>query len=128
MYIIIIQSSITYLRIQIQFIIHFDKFAVYIPNRYLSRCLLIEFKHPRIKSTITEFDQLYAAMNILSSAIGFLIGLGKKLTQSSNKDIDEVIMPKLDLIFGDQVFPRVALSYGILLWFTLQVIIKACPL
>lgn len=56
-----------------------------------------------------------------SSSIGFLIGLGKKLVQNSNVDLDEVIMPRLDQIFGDQVFPRVALSYGILLWFTLEV-------
>lgn len=63
-------------------------------------------------------------MSNSSSVIGFLIGLGKKLTESSDKEIDEVIMPKPNQILANQVFPRVALSYGILLWFTLQVIIK----
>jgi len=72
---------------------------MHIPNRYLLRCLLIEFKHPRLKSTVSEFDELYEAMTNSSSAIGFLIGLGKKLTENSNTDIDKVIMPKLDLIF-----------------------------
>jgi len=53
-------------------------YAIYF--RYLSRCVLIEFDHPRIDSTISEFDKLYELMETSSSAVGFLISLGKKIS------------------------------------------------
>lgn len=101
------------------------KHAVYF--RYLSRCVLIEFVHPRIDSTISEFDQLHQLMENSSSAVGFLISLGKKFLINSTKDLDEKILPKLKSALEDAaVIPRVYIGYAILIWFVLEVIITSC--
>lgn len=93
--------------------------------RYLSRCVLIEFVHPRIDSTISEFDKLHQLMESSSSAVGFLISLGKQFLINSTKDLDEQVLPKLKSALEDAVIPRIYIGYGILIWFVLKVIIAS---
>jgi len=107
---------------KVSFITHNHAFVIHVfTNRYLSRCLLIEFKHPRIKSKVQEFDKLYHSMNTSSSSIGFIIGLGNELLEKGAQNLDEIIVPAIDDILGTEVFPRVSLGYGMLLWFALKV-------
>ena len=89
--------------------------------RYISRCLLIEFKHPRLKSSMKEFEDLNNLIEKLSSSVGFLIGLGKKFVDTITKDLDNYILPKLQKHLGDKILHRVCVGYGILIWFVNQV-------
>jgi len=88
--------------------------------RYLSRCLLIEFKHPRIDSTIEEFDKLFLLMEKSSSVLGFLIHLGKKFVEKTTA-LDKCILPKIYKVLNGEVVHRVSIGYGILIWFVLEV-------
>lgn len=93
--------------------------------RYLSRCVLIEFVHPRIDSTISEFDKLHQLIESSSSAVGFLISLGNEFLINSTKDLDEQVLPKLKSALEDAVIPRIYIGYAILIWFVLKVIITS---
>ena len=113
-------------------VIESEKYIIYIYSnylytcalyRYLSRCLLIEFKHPRMKCPVTNFDKLHHLMNQSSSAIGFLISLGQRFTKECAECLDNIILPKLDEVLGENVQPRVRMGYGMLLWFVKQVIL-----
>lgn len=55
-----------------------------------------------------------------SSAIGFIIGLGKTFTQNSHDEMDAEILPTIKEILGE-VPPRVRTCYGMLIWFVLKV-------
>jgi len=46
-------------------------------HRYITRCLLIEFKHPRLQTSMKKFEELTKLMESLSSAAGFMISLEK---------------------------------------------------
>ena len=83
----------------------------------------MEFVHPRIDSTISEFDKLYELMECSSSAVGFLISLGKKFMMNSTKQLDETILPRLKVALEGTVIPRVYIGYAILIWFVLEVIL-----
>ena len=89
--------------------------------RYISRCLLIEYKHPRLKSSMKEFEDLNDLTEKLSSSVGFLIGLGKKFLDVITNDLDNYILPKLHEHLGDKILHRVCVGYGILIWFVKQV-------
>ena len=82
----------------------------------------MEFVHPRIDSTISQFDKLYEMMENSSSAVGFLISLGKKFMMNSTKELDEIILPRLKVL-EDTIAPRVNIGYAILIWFVLEVIL-----
>ena len=91
--------------------------------RYLSRCVLIEFEHPRIDSTISEFDKLYEMMKNSSSTVGFLISLGQKFMINGIKDLDDTILPRLKSALDEgTVILRIHIGYAILIWFVLEVI------
>ena len=89
--------------------------------RYLSRCLLIEFKTPRIDSSVAEFDELFNLMEKSSSTVGYLISLGNKFIANKTTDLDEEILPKVKVMLQGEVVHRVAIGYGVLIWFVLQV-------
>ena len=89
--------------------------------RYISRCLLIEFKHPRLKSSMKEFEELNILMEKLSSSVGFLIGLGKKFLDAITHDLDNHILPELHKHLGDTILHRVCVGYRILIWFVKEV-------
>lgn len=89
--------------------------------RYLSRCLLVEFKHPRIDSSVAEFDKLFTLMEKSSSVAGYLISLGKKFIANKTTALDERILPKVKLMMQGNVIHRVSIGYGVLIWFVLQV-------
>jgi len=74
-----------------------------------------------MKCKVQEFDELYQSMNASSSAVGFIIGLGRELIEDGAKDLDEVIVPALDKTMENEVVPRVSLGYSILLWFAVKV-------
>jgi len=59
-----------------------------------------------------------------SSALGFIISLGKQFEDRSHNDIDQEISPKLKAIFGENISPRVRSCYSILMWFVLKVSIN----
>ena len=82
----------------------------------------MEFVHPRIDSTISEFDMLYEMMENSSSAVGFLISLGKKFIMNSTKELGEIILPRLKVL-DNTIAPRVNIGYVILIWFVLEVIL-----
>ena len=90
-------------------------------HRYLSRCLLIEYKQPCLYATMAQFEELNNLMNTLSSSVGYMISLGKIFDQTITKDLDDVILSKLYELFGENVIPRVYIGYGILIWFIKQV-------
>ena len=74
--------------------------------RYLSRCLLIEFKHPRIDSTVEEFDKLFTLMDKLSSIVGYLISLGKEFITKKTTALDEYILPKVKEMLQGEVIHK----------------------
>jgi len=55
--------------------------------------VLIEFKHPRIDSTIEEFHELFLLMEKSSSVLGFLISMGKKFVEEKTTALDKCILP-----------------------------------
>ena len=90
-------------------------------HRYLFRCLLIEYKQPCLRATMAQFEELNNLMNTLSSSVGYMISFVKILDQTITKDLDDVILPKLYELFGENVILRVCIGYGILIWFIKQV-------
>lgn len=56
-----------------------------------------------------------------SSALGFIISLGKKFVEQGHKDIDEKISPKIKEVLGPNILSRVRCCYSILMWFVLEV-------
>ena len=90
-------------------------------HRYITRCLLIEFKHPRLQTSMKKFEELTKLMESLSSAAGFMISLGKKFTKEIVADLDSSILPELKKRLGENVLPRTFVGYGILIWFVKQV-------
>jgi len=70
---------------------------------------------------MAQFEKLNSLMDKLSSSVGYMISLGKIFDQRITNDLDEVILPKLYEILGDNVIPRVCIGYGILIWFVKQV-------
>ena len=61
-------------------------------------------------------------MESSSSAVGFLISLGKKFMMNSTKELDEIILPRLKVL-EEAIAPRVNIGYAILIWFVLEVIL-----
>jgi hypothetical protein len=74
--------------------------------RYLSRCLLVEFKPPSIDIAMSSYSQLPPLLDQATSAIGLLISLGEAFSRRGIEEMDEKILPKLcSLIAG--AIPRV---------------------
>lgn len=60
-------------------------------------------------------------MEKYSSALGFIISLGKKFMEEGHKDIDEKKSPKIKEMLGANISSRVRCCYTILMWFVLEV-------
>ena len=60
-----------------------------------------------------------------TSAIGAMIGLGKKFVESGIREMDSSVLPELCTLVGKQAIPRVLPSYAILIWFTMEVHFQA---
>ena len=82
---------------------------------------MIEFNHPRIESTVEQFDHLYKLMDRSSNLVGFLISLGKKFISCKTEDLDKKILPKIQACLEGSVISRVYIGYGVLMWFVLKV-------
>jgi len=81
----------------------------------------VEFNHPRLVSTIKDFDELFKLMENSSSLVGFFISLGKKFVNSKTKDLDEDILPRVQACLGDSAVSRVCIGYSVLMWFVVKV-------
>ena len=56
-----------------------------------------------MKCPVTNFDKLHHLMNQSPSAIGFLISLGQRFTKECAECLDNIILPKLDEVLGENV-------------------------
>ena len=65
---------------------------------------------------MAQFEELNNLMNTLLSSVGYMISLEKICDQTITKDVDDVILPELYELFGENVIPRVCTGYGILIW------------
>ena len=96
--------------------------AVFVENnRYISRCVLVEFKYPHIQCDIEHYAMTTEIMKQASSGVGAIISLGKAFTERGIKEINQELIPVVKKALGDDILPRVVPSYAMLLWFTLQV-------
>lgn len=89
--------------------------------RYASRSVLIGFHPPQVDPTTTQYCSLPQLMNQAKSAIGFMISLGKKFSETGISEIDMYIKPKLKSMLPNGVWPRVIPGYASLIWFTYEV-------
>ena len=89
--------------------------------RYTSKCLLLEFMGPALDIPMTQYAELPELLQASSSAIGGMIGLGRKFVESGIREMDSELLPELRNLIGENIIPRVLPSYSILLWFTMEV-------
>lgn len=72
--------------------------------------------------SMNNYLKITSVLKSVSSAVGFCIALGKKFFESGVHEIDNDIMPFFKSKADATIHPRVLPSYGMLLWFSLQVI------
>ena len=89
--------------------------------RYISRCNLIEFAPPSLDVPLVEYTKFPDMLDKASSAVAFVIGLGKHFVEEGIREMDESLLPDLKNALGAHAIPRVLPSYGILIWFTVEV-------
>ena len=83
---------------------------------------MIEFPGPSLDISMSNYAKLPQLIENSSSAVGYLIALGKKFIEVGIGEMDNVIIPKLrSMLSDDVVIPRVLPSYGIMIWFSLEV-------
>ena len=72
---------------------------------------------------MAEYVQFTGLVKKSSSAIGKMIGLGKKFIETGISELDSYILPKLRSMLSTygSIVPRVLPSYAVLMWFTLEV-------
>ena len=70
---------------------------------------------------MTQYAELPELLQASSSAIGVMIGLGRKFVESGIREMDGELLPELRNLIGESTIPRVLPSYSILLWFTMEV-------
>ena len=89
--------------------------------RYSSRALLIPFSKPSIGPTTEEesaaFSSLAATQQAASSAVGWIISLGKAFVQCGKSDISNRILP----FVRSTLSPRLCIGYASLLFFAEKV-------
>ena len=92
--------------------------------RYSSRALLIPFSKPSIGPTTEEesaaFSSLAATQQAASSAVGWIISLGKAFVQCCKSDISNRILPFVRSTLSG-VDPRLCIGYASLLFFAEKV-------
>ena len=82
---------------------------------------MIEFASPPIALTITQYMELVELWEKSSSCVGFANSLGDKFFLEGVNTVHTEIIPKLSMLAGPGVIPRVLPLYSILYWFSLQV-------
>ena len=70
---------------------------------------------------MTDYAELPALMERSSSVVGLIISLGGRFIEKGIAQMDSDLLPELRKLLAGQAFPRVLPSYGILMWFTLEV-------
>ena len=82
--------------------------------RYTSRCVLVEFPPPCLDMPMADYVQFTGLVNKSSSAIGKMIGLGKKFIETGISELDSYILPKLRSMLSTygSIVPRVLPSYA----------------
>ena len=72
---------------------------------------------------MAKYVQFTGLVKKSSSAIGKMIGLGKKFIETGISELDSYILPKLRSMLSTygSIVPRVLPSYAVLMWFTLEV-------
>ena len=89
-------------------------------SRYTTRCLAIPFHLPQLNLSIAQYTKIVEGQENISPSVGFFIGLGDRFFKEGGiKEVDETLIPLLKDKSASA--PRVIPSYGILMWFTLQV-------
>lgn len=80
---------------------------------------MIPFKLPQLNLTLNDYMEIVDSQNMLSSSVGYIIGLGKEFFAEGTTEVDNKLIPMLteDCI----VNPRVVPSYAMLLWFAIKV-------
>ena len=89
--------------------------------RYISRCVLIEFPPPCLDISMTSYAQLPDLIARSGSAVGSIIGLGKKFFEVGIGEVDSFVLLKVRGLLNSSIVPRVLPSYAVLIWFTLKV-------
>lgn len=96
-------------------------FTMSVIDRYSSRCVLIEFFDPPLDMSLRYYMKISNVLKTCSSCVGMCIALGKKFLDKGIDETDLEIIPLLKKNCHREIHPRVLMSYGILLWFCLQV-------
>ena len=68
-----------------------------------------------------EYAKLPALIEKSSSAVGFIISLGKRFIEEGIAGMDGDLLPELRRLLDGRAIPRVLPPYAIMLWFTFEV-------
>lgn len=82
---------------------------------------MVEFLNPPIGMSVSQYIDLVKLWKVCNSCVGFCISLGKLFFSEGVREVDEEILPMFTAMVDKGISPRVLPSYGILLWFSLQV-------
>ena len=77
---------------------------------------MVEFLNPPIGMSVYR-----SSKTLENSCVYFCISLGKLFFSEGVREVDEEILPMFTAMVDKGISPRVLPSYGILLWFSLQV-------
>ena len=91
--------------------------------RYSSRALLIPFQEPSLKPVTNEerssYQKLLDLLEVLSSSVGAVIGMGKRFVEDHEEVILHSFEPKVSEVIGETpVLHRMHIAYATLLYFT----------
>ena len=115
----------TYIYIYTHVYLHAPNVIKYniITCRFISRCLIINFKMSRLENGVGLFSHLIDELIPKSSnVIGLLIGLCKVFIEEGIDDVNQNILPSINEALSTAVLPRVHISYAVLIWFVLKLI------
>lgn len=82
---------------------------------------MIPFKLPQLSMSLCQYMEIVDLQRKAGTCVGYLISLGKKFFEVGVSQVDSNIIPQLKDMASPHVNPRVVPSYGILLWFSLEV-------
>ena len=93
---------------------------LFVPFRYLSRCILIEFRAPSLEISMRSYAKLPDLLARSTSAVGLMISLGEEFISRGLTEMDAHILPKVRVALGG-VNPRIPPNYALMIWFTMEV-------
>lgn len=85
--------------------------------RSATRCLLIPFVKPSLKTKVASHYRLNKSLSTVSGGIVYLIQLGNEFKANGMREMDEDIIPQLEKIFPANAFHRIIPQYAALKWF-----------